>query len=135
MNTSYLYSLLGGLFIGVSVTLMLLMNGRVTGISGILGAAIKPIKGDFAWRFSFLMGLLLGGVLLGLLKTNYIANNTDISNTRIIIAGFFVGFGTLMGSGCTSGHGVCGMSRLSLRSLIATSLFIVSGMITVFLFK
>lgn len=128
-------SVLGGVIIGVAASCMLLFNGRVTGISGILGGLLKNETSDKSWRFQFLLGLILGGFVLRLF---YPAAFTIISSAQIgdyIFAGFLVGFGTLLGSGCTSGHGVCGLSRFSLRSLVATVTFIVFGIVGLLLFK
>ena len=128
-------SLGGGCLIGVAVSLMLLWNGRVTGISGILFGTLTPQKGDIAWRWAFLLGLLGGGFTLNLLWPETLIQEGAIlgikAGARLLLAGFLVGFGTVLGSGCTSGHGVCGISRLSPRSLLATMIFIASGVATV----
>jgi uncharacterized membrane protein YedE/YeeE len=128
-------SILGGVMIGVAASCMLLFNGRVTGISGILGGLLKNETLDKNWRFLFLLGLILGGFMLRLF---YPTAFTIISSAQIgdyILAGLLVGFGTLLGSGCTSGHGVCGLSRFSLRSLAATVTFIAFGILGLLLFK
>jgi len=135
MSHSYFQSLLGGVLIGTAVSLMLLLNGRVTGISGILGESLKMKKKDFAWRVFFLAGLISGGILLSLLQQNVIAEKPDTSTGKLILAAVFVGSGTLLGSGCTSGHGICGLSRFSKRSLLATALFMISGILTVAIIK
>lgn len=127
--------LLGGVVIGLAVSLMLLFNGRVTGISGIIGGALRPEKGQWAWRIFFILGLVVGGFIL---KGVYPQSFVQKVNTQFydyIIAGLLVGYGTLLGNGCTSGHGVCGISRFSIRSIIATVTFIVSGMVSVLIFK
>lgn len=141
-----LIPLLGGALIGLSASLMLIFNGRVTGVSGILGgvvnAALDSLRGGTlrlrenliaeSWRWMFLWGLLSGGALIFWVgRPSLFVDGTEIGFTQTAIAGVLVGFGTLMGSGCTSGHGVCGISRLSLRSLVATVLFVLFGMITV----
>ncbi len=135
MNT-YLLALLGGALIGLSVSLMLLWNGRVTGISGIVyGAAVKPVQKDQAWRWSFIGGLLFGGLMLKFIYPTAFSEGLQTQSWTVPIAGLLVGFGTVLGNGCTSGHGVCGISRLSPRSLIATGTFIASGVLAVFLFR
>ena len=135
MNT-YLLALLGGALIGLAVSLMLLWNGRVTGISGIVyGAAVKPVQKDQAWRWSFIGGLLFGGLILKFINPAAFSEGLPTQSWTVPVAGLLVGFGTVLGNGCTSGHGVCGMSRFSPRSLIATGTFIASGVLAVFLFR
>ncbi len=131
----WMNALLGGLIIGAAVSLMLLMNGRVTGISGIINGAITPQKGDTAWRWLFIAGLTLGGLTLGSLNPQVFGSSPHGSPLLTIAAGLLVGIGTIMGSGCTSGHGVCGISRFSPRSLVATLSFIAAGMMAVVIFK
>ncbi|MFN7453234.1 MAG: YeeE/YedE family protein [Pseudobdellovibrionaceae bacterium] len=135
MNQDWINALIGGAIIGLSVSIMLLMNGRVTGISGIINGLIEPIKGDTLWRFLFVAGLFLGGVLMLPFKSEAFVNTVSTSDLTVGIAGLLVGFGTIMGSGCTSGHGVCGISRMSPRSLVATITFIVAGVLAVVLFR
>lgn len=128
-------AILGGAIIGIAVSLMLFLNGRVTGISGIVAGIISPKKGDMIWRVFFLTGLILGGFIL---RIFYAQSFEQISNAKTIdyvIAGLLVGFGTIMSGGCTSGHGVCGISRLSLRSILATVTFIFFGIVSVQVFK
>ena len=125
----------GGLIIGLSVSLMLLFNGRVTGISGILGGIIKPARKDLNWRITFVLGLLSGGVLLYFLMPDQFVNLSNATRIDYIFAGLLVGFGTLLGNGCTSGHGVCGISRLSVRSIISTMSFITFGILSVLAYK
>lgn len=132
----YLLSLLGGLLIGIAVSLLLFWNGRVTGISGIVyGAAVNPSKGDTEWRWYFIYGLLLGGLFLKWIYQKSFEGGLTTPTWTLIVAGLLVGFGTILGGGCTSGHGVCGISRLSPRSIIATLTFIFAGALTVFLFR
>ncbi len=132
----YLTALFGGALIGLSVSLMLLWNGRVTGISGIVyGATIKPAKNDKAWRWYFIVGLLTGGLLLKLIYPKAFSEDMQTQSWTVIIAGLLVGFGTALGNGCTSGHGVCGISRLSPRSTLATLTFIGAGVFAVFIFR
>lgn len=135
MNIEWVQALCGGIIIGVSVSLMLLWNGRVTGISGILYGTINPVQGDKAWRLYFLFGLFIGGLPLHYLKPDSFNGSLLTSNWTVVTAGLLVGFGTVLGSGCTSGHGVCGISRLSKRSLVATMLFVGFGILSVFALK
>jgi len=135
MNTEWLHALWGGILIGISVSLMLLWNGRVTGISGIAYGLLSPVRGDVAWRLYFLGGLIAGGLTLHLLKPDLFVGSPSTPDSTVLIAGLLVGFGTVLGSGCTSGHGVCGISRMSPRSLVATTLFIATGILAVLLLK
>lgn len=130
-----MYQVLGGAIIGLAATIMLLFNGRVTGISGILGGILNKNVLDKNWRVLFIAGLLLGGLVLKMLSPEVFTLISSATKIDYIIAGLLVGIGTLLGNGCTSGHGVCGISRLSMRSIIATITFIVSGAISVVLFK
>lgn len=132
MNTDQIMqSLFGGALIGLAATIMLFFNGRVTGISGILGSALdKPIKYGL-WKIIFLIGFISAGFLVHALRPELFINNSDRSLGMIAVAGLLVGYGTLMGSGCTSGHGVCGISRLSIRSVVATLSFMFFGFATV----
>ncbi len=136
MNTEWIFALIGGVLIGLAVSLMLVLNGRVTGISGIIYGLLNPVKGELAWRIYFILGLLAGGIAYQF-TNNSITSMAPVTelNWSIPIAGLLVGFGTVLGSGCTSGHGVCGISRLSLRSLIATFTFMLAGIITVWIFR
>jgi uncharacterized protein len=126
-------ALLGGVLIGLSASAMLLLDGKIAGISGILAGVLRPIRGDTLWRICFLAGLLAGGFLL----RTFLPRAFDFGAIRplpvLVVAGLLVGFGTRLGSGCTSGHGVCGIARLSPRSLLATITFIFTGALTVFL--
>ncbi|WP_153111601.1 YeeE/YedE family protein [Propionivibrio limicola] len=127
-----LSALLGGLLIGLAVTLMLLFKGRIAGISGIVGGLLqRPQNGDLAWRATFILGLLLAPVLYGLFAP-LPGSRIEADTVSLVLAGLLVGFGTRLGSGCTSGHGVCGISRLSPRSLVATATFMLTGFTTVF---
>jgi uncharacterized membrane protein YedE/YeeE len=128
-------SIIGGVLIGIAVTIMLLFNGRVVGISGIIGNSIKPTKGDFLWRLMFILGLLVGGIILKFTLPESFTMKDHTQSIDYIVAGLLVGFGTLLGNGCTSGHGVCGISRLSRRSIFSTLTFISFGIIGVLLFK
>lgn len=125
------YPLIGGGLIGIAVTTMLLFNGRVTGISGIIASSLAKPTRDGLWRWMFIGGLIAGGILIQVLQPNLFANVSDRSPAVILIAGLLVGYGTVMGSGCTSGHGICGMSRFSVRSMLATLTFMLFGFLTV----
>lgn len=125
--------LLGGVLIGTSASLLLLFNGRTAGISGIAGGLFSPEKGDAGWRFAFIGGLVGGGLLLRALMPGAFGEQTTTSAAGLtVVAGLLVGFGARLGSGCTSGHGICGNSRGALRSLVATGVFMATGMIAVF---
>lgn len=128
-------ALLGGALIGLSVSIMLLFNGKITGISGILGGILNPQTKDKSWRMIFIAGLLSGGIVLKFLNQNVFQISTHATFTDYAIAGFLVGFGTLLGNGCTSGHGVCGISRFSGRSILATMTFILTGALSLILFR
>lgn len=124
--------LLGGVLIGLSAFLMQFLLGRIAGISGIVGRLLPATPGDIAWRLAFVLGLIGGGTLMLFVNADgFSAPIGSPSNLRIILAGLLVGFGTRLGSGCTSGHGVCGVSRLSPRSIVATLSFIGMGAVTV----
>jgi len=114
---------------------MLLWNGRVTGISGIINGVLSPVKGDTQWRLLFIGGLLLGGLVMKQLNPQVFENTIRAEAWTTIVAGLLVGFGTIMGSGCTSGHGVCGISRMSPRSLVATIIFMLAGVAAVYFFR
>jgi uncharacterized protein len=128
-----LASLLGGVLIGLSASAMLLLDGKIAGISGILAGMLKPVRGDTLWRICFLAGLLAGGLLLRSLLPGAFDFGIIRPFSLLALAGLLVGFGTRLGSGCTSGHGVCGVSRLSPRSLVATATFIFTGALVVYL--
>jgi uncharacterized membrane protein YedE/YeeE len=127
-------ALAGGILIGIAAAMFILLNGRIAGISGILGGLLAPVKGDIVWRLAFLGGMVFAPVLwriAAVLPTLEIA----ASYPMLVIAGLLVGISTRYGSGCTSGHGVCGISRLSPRSLAATAAFMTSGFLTVFVIR
>jgi len=124
-------ALAGGVLIGVAAAMFVLLNGRIAGISGVIGGLLKPTPGDIAWRAAFVVGLLgapLAYSLFAALPKPQIA----APNGALVLAGLLVGIGTRYGSGCTSGHGVCGLSRLSPRSLVAAAAFMGAGFITVY---
>jgi uncharacterized membrane protein YedE/YeeE len=127
-------SLVGGMLIGLSAAVFVLFNGRIAGISGILGGLLEWPKGDVAWRVAFLAGLIGAPLVYGAVLTlPEVRIDADIPT--LIIAGLLVGVGTRYGSGCTSGHGVCGLSRMSPRSLVATAAFMIAGFATVFVVR
>jgi hypothetical protein len=127
-------SLAGGLLIGVAVAMFLLLNGRLAGVSGILGGLLSPRPGEIGWRFAFIGGLLVAPAVVRLVAA-LPAPRIEAGFATLVVAGLAVGIGTSYGSGCTSGHGVCGISRLSPRSLVATAVFMLAGMATVFLWR
>ena len=124
-------SLAGGVLIGIAAGMFVLLNGRVAGISGVIGGLLKPARGDIAWRVAFVAGLLVAPVAVRLAATMPVLQ-IDAGWPALVVAGLLVGIGTRYGSGCTSGHGVCGLSRLSPRSLAATIAFVGAGFVTVF---
>ena len=129
-------ALTGGILLGIASAAFILLNGRVLGISGIVGGLLAPRRANIGWRLSFLLGLLLAPTALTLLAPGLIrAPRIDAGTLTLIAAGLLVGFGTRYGSGCTSGHGVCGLSRLSPRSLVATLAFMAAGFATVFVIR
>jgi hypothetical protein len=124
-------SLAGGILIGLATALLLLANGRIAGISGILGGLLRPARGDVAWRIAFVAGLFLAPIVWLTMRAMPPAQ-IDHSPALLAAGGLLVGIGTRFGSGCTSGHGVCGIARLSPRSLLATACFMAAGFVTVF---
>ncbi|AFY19824.1 YeeE/YedE family protein [Pseudomonas sp. UW4] len=129
-----LSALIGGLLIGTAATLFVLFNGRIAGISGIVGGLLRPLAGDVAWRIAFVLGLLMAPLLYRLIAP--LPNlQIDAGYPLLIVAGMLVGIGTRYGAGCTSGHGVCGLSRLSPRSGVATVVFMSAGFATVFVVR
>lgn len=121
----------GGVLIGLAAAMFALLNGRIAGISGVLGGLLQPVRGDLAWRIAFIAGLVGAPAVYGLFAS-VPRPELGASQGSLIAAGLLVGVGTRYGSGCTSGHGVCGLSRLSPRSLMATASFMAAGFLTVF---
>lgn len=125
---------MGGLLIGIASALLILLNGRIAGISGIVGGILRRTPGDTLWRIIFIFGLIIVPFVYSrLFILPEIQINADY--TELTIAGLLVGFGSRYGSGCTSGHGVCGISRLSPRSILATIIFIIMGFLTVYIMR
>ncbi len=124
----------GGMLIGLAAAMFVLLNGRIAGISGVIGGLLKPVKGDVAWRAVFVLGLV-GSPWLYALFAALPQPRIDGSFSALVIAGLLVGVGTRYGSGCTSGHGVCGLARLSPRSMVATVAFMAAGFVTVFVIR
>ncbi len=125
-------SLFGGILLGVSATLLLLVNGKVAGISGIMNGIMAPKKGDFSWRLLFAVGMVAGGFISVLLLGVAVPSTANLSFGLVLAAGLLVGIGTRLGNGCTSGHGICGIGRLSKRSIVATCVFMAVAGLTVF---
>ena len=127
-------ALVGGLLIGLATAMFVLLNGRIAGISGVLGGLLKPLAGDLLWRVAFIAGLIVAPLVYTLVSV-VPAVQIDAEYGALIAAGLLVGVGTRYGAGCTSGHGVCGLSRLSPRSLVATLVFMGAGFVTVFVLR
>lgn len=127
-------ALAGGVLLGLASALFVLLNGRILGISGIVGGLLRPRSGDVGWRISFVLGMLAAPALYWLLA-GPVPARIDAGWGMVVLAGLLVGAGTRYGSGCTSGHGVCGLSRMSPRSLVATLAFMGAGFATVFLIR
>ncbi|ELG5189184.1 YeeE/YedE family protein [Vibrio vulnificus] len=125
-------SLAGGILLGISALTMLLVNGKVAGISGILTGLLIPKSRDFAWRLMFVIGMVSGGVLAVTFGAASASVALPTSGVLIAAAGLLVGIGTRLGNGCTSGHGICGIGRLSKRSIVATAIFMAVAAMTVF---
>lgn len=127
-------SLAGGVLLGLASAVFILLSGRVLGISSILGGLLRPLKGDAGWRIAFLAGLLAAPLAWSLFAQP-VVSRIEAGPVVLVVAGLLVGWGTRYGSGCTSGHGVCGLARLSLRSLLATLAFMATGFATVYIVR
>ncbi|EGQ9190645.1 YeeE/YedE family protein [Vibrio parahaemolyticus] len=125
-------SLFGGILLGISATILLLVNGKIAGISGIMNGIMSPKKGDYSWRLLFAVGMIAGGLISVLMLGVAVPSTANLSLGMVIAAGLLVGIGTRLGNGCTSGHGICGMGRLSKRSIVATCVFMAIAGLTVF---
>ncbi len=133
--TGWVNALAGGALLGTAATLLLWLNGRIAGVSGVLNGVLTAKRGDVAWRVLFLGGLIVGGAAyLTLVPAAYVPRS-DFPLPALLLAGLLVGFGTRMGNGCTSGHGVCGLGRLSMRSLYAVLTFMAAAMATTFVVR
>jgi uncharacterized membrane protein YedE/YeeE len=132
-NFSPVSAIIGGLMIGTSAAVLLLLNGRIAGVSGILAGLVPPSPGDMGWRIAFVGGLL-GAPLLYAVATGFLPEISINAPVALVVAGgLIVGFGTRLGGGCTSGHGVCGIGRGSPRSIAATAIFMATAVATVFM--
>ncbi len=134
-NFTPLSALVGGALIGLSAVLLLWFNGRVAGISSIMSGLLTTSGANRNWRICFLLGLMLGAAIWQMILPASFSLRQDYPTALIIIGGFLVGFGTRLGSGCTSGHGICGIAMLSPRSIVATLIFMCSGMLTVYVLR
>ena len=135
MINAGLTALAGGMLIGLSATLLLLLNGRIAGVSGILGGVLSPKKGDIEWRLMFLFGLVGAAGLYMAVVPGAPVPRADFPRAGLVVAALLVGFGTRMGKGCTSGHGVCGLGRFSKRSLVAVLTFMATAIATTFVVR
>jgi len=134
-NFTPISATIGGIMIGLSAVWLMASAGRIAGISGILGGALKGTSGDKLWGWTFLTGLLLGPLAVALFRPDFLKAEFPVTGPLLILGGVCVGVGTQFGNGCTSGHGVCGNARLSMRSFIATITFMATGIATVFLVR
>jgi uncharacterized membrane protein YedE/YeeE len=132
---SWMLALAGGVLIGIAATLLLWLTGRIAGISGILGGVVMPRSGEVAWRAAFLIGLVGAGAAYLWLVPGAYTSRQGFPPLLLVIAGLLVGFGTRMGNGCTSGHGVCGLGRLSMRSLAAVLIFMATAVVTTYIVR
>ncbi|WP_371833276.1 YeeE/YedE family protein [Vibrio sp.] len=133
MDTLPWTSFLGGLLLGLSAVFLFVIHGKVAGISGIINGLLSPVKGDRLWRVLFLVGLTAGGLACLVILDIQVPDTTSIPIHTLILAGLLVGFGTRLANGCTSGHGICGIGRFSVRSVVATCVFMLFAMATVWL--
>lgn len=134
-NFTPLSGAIGGALIGLAAALLLALNGRIAGISGIVGGLLPPRAGDMGWRLLFVAGLALGALVVRVFTGEPLAAPTGSSSFMLVLGGLLVGFGSRLGSGCTSGHGICGLARFSPRSMVAVATFMGSAMITVFVLR
>jgi uncharacterized membrane protein YedE/YeeE len=132
--TPYL-STIGGLLIGLAALALLYLEGRIAGASGIIAGVLRPQRGETRWRAVFISGLLAGALLIAWLHPEAMRIEIAASDPAVILAGLLVGFGTRIGNGCTSGHGVCGVGRLAPRSIVASSVFVSVALFTVYLVR
>jgi len=132
MDSAILAPIIGGVLIGLGASALMLFNGKIAGVSGIFGGLLHPKAGDFAWRAAFVAGIIVGGFVLFLLRPDMFGVGVERSLPVVVLGGLLVGFGARLGSGCTSGHGVCGIARLGPRSIVATLTFIATGAVAAF---
>ncbi len=132
MDIAILGPIAGGILIGLGASALMLFNGKIAGVSGIFGGLLSPKAGDFAWRAAFIAGIVVGGAALFLLNPDLFGVGVERSLPIIVLGGLLVGFGARLGSGCTSGHGVCGIARLGPRSIVATLTFMATGAVSAF---
>ena len=135
VNSDFISALIGGVLIGLAASGMMWANGRVMGVSGILGGLLTPQAKDVLWRILFLAGIVIGSFFIPRLGFSIMEIPFDRGLASALVGGLLVGVGTTVGNGCTSGHGVCGISRLSPRSFAATAVFMILGIVTVGIFK
>lgn len=128
-------ALIGGAMIGAAAALLLILTGRVAGVSGVLGGVLSPRRTEVGWRVAFLTGLLVAPLFYGLVAGGLPRININASTGMLAVAGVLVGLGSRLGAGCTSGHGVCGVGRGSLRSLVATAVFMATAIATLFVVR
>lgn len=133
--STWISALAGGVLIGLAATLLLWLTGRIAGISGIVGGVLQPRQGEVAWRAAFLVGLIAAGAVWLWLVPGAYTPRQGFPPVLLVVAGLLVGFGTRLGNGCTSGHGVCGLGRLSLRSLAAVMTFMVTAIATTYIVR
>ena len=131
----FLLAAIGGALVGVAALILMGLNGRIAGVSGILSGSLTEAGGERWWRLLFVLGIAIGGAIPALLSPDFKPPIPDASTLTVIIGGLLVGIGTGLGSGCTSGHGICGISRMSPRSIVATCTFMASGFICVYLLR
>jgi len=131
----FVLALIGGGLVGLAAVMLMGLKGRIAGVSGILSGAFTDSSGERLWRILFVLGIAIGGAIPALMSDSFVPPAPDTSALLVIIGGLAVGVGTGLGSGCTSGHGICGISRLSPRSMVATCTFMAAGFICVFLLK
>jgi uncharacterized membrane protein YedE/YeeE len=131
-NFTPISALIGGSLIGLSTVLLLWLNGRIAGVSGIFHGLFPPRKSDFLWRLLFLVGLITGSLIYYLVPNIHFAPRTHYPISVLVFSGFLVGMGTKLSGGCTSGHGICGIARMSLRSFAATITFFIFGLLSVY---
>ncbi len=127
-------ALIGGLVIGIAASMLVLLNGRIAGVAGIVGGLLRPSGGEVGWRIAFVAGLVVAPMLYSIVAT-LPSIKVDAGYPVVVVAGLLVGVGTRYGSGCTSGHGICGISRLSIRTVVATLSFMMAGFATVFIVR